>query len=254
MGNVDESTLSRLPYERIADSGFKQFVADGYVMLESIFGVDEIDSVGNRLAFALEAEDRPSTLRSRGQTYGSRNLLETFPEVRALLKKALLREFAVAVLGPNAGIVRALYFDKPPNRSWSLPWHRDRTIAVKRNDLPSEHFQKPTTKAEVPHVEAPAWLLNNMLTLRIHLDAMTVENGPLCVIPASHHEDDVGERRPIQLHAHAGDVLAMRPLLSHSSAMPTPGTTSHRRVAHIELAGTAELPDRYEWYSFLPLV
>ncbi|MEO8165595.1 MAG: phytanoyl-CoA dioxygenase family protein [Betaproteobacteria bacterium] len=225
----------------------------GYAMLDGIFDVDEMGSFADRLSTALHAGSESSILRSRGRTYGSRNLLETFPEAADLLRRPSLKEFTTAVLGQDAGIVRVLYFDKPPDRSWSLPWHKDRTIAVKRNDLPSEHFRKPTVKAGVPHVEAPASLLDKMLTLRIHLDAMNGSNGPLCIIPGSHRDDNQEQHPPVELHANIGDVLAMRPLLSHSSIMSRPGISSHRRVIHIEISQHVELADGYEWHSFVPL-
>lgn len=230
-----------------------RLIEQGYAMLEGIFDIAEMDSLADRLSVTLQARDVPSILRSHGQAYGSRNLLEVFPEVSALLSRAALRGFIAANLGPDAGIVRVLYFDKPPNRSWSLPWHKDRTIAVKRNDLPGERFRKPTFKAGVPHVEAPTSLMENMLSLRIHLDAMGEANGPLYGIPASHRGDDHGQQPPVELHAKIGDVLAMRPLLTHSSGMSRPGTTLHRRVIHFEVASNAELPDGYEWYSFVRL-
>ncbi len=230
-----------------------QLSRDGFTMLEAIFDEDEALSIANRLSAVLEDESESSVLRSRGHAYGSRNLLEMFPEVGLLFNCSRLRQFAAAVLGTHAGVVRALYFDKPPGHSWSLPWHRDKTIAVKQNDLSSQCFQKPTRKAGVPHVEAPAWLLDRMLTLRIHLDPMHAENGPLCVIPGSHLEDHRGQADPLELHANPGDVLAMRPLLSHASGMSRPGTRAHRRIIHIELAEDVVLPDGYEWYSFVPL-
>ena len=108
-------------------------------------------------------------------------------------------------------------------------------------------------KADVPHVEAPSWVLNRMLTLRIHLDDMTAKNGPLCVIPGSHLESNAEHADSVELHAQVGDVLAMRPLLSHSSRMPQKDVDAHRRVIHIELAENVVLPDGYEWYSFIPL-
>lgn len=226
----------------------------GFAMLEGVFAIPEIETLGIRLDTAFLVEDEPSTLRSRGRTYGSRNLLQTFPDVIELLNTPRLQSFTARVLGAGAGIVRVLYFDKPPDRSWSLPWHKDRTIAVRRNDLPSRHFYKPTVKAGVPHVEAPPWLLQNMLTLRVHLDAMTEENGPLHVIPGSHLDEEVqSPELPLELHANAGDVLAMRPLLSHSSTVSKPGTSMHRRVIHIEFAADEDLPDGYEWHSFIRL-
>jgi hypothetical protein len=225
----------------------------GFVLLDSVFSLPEMKVLTGKLSAALDSGSSESILRSRGKTYGSRNLLESFPDLLGLMTGPALRNFLGIVLGHEAGIVRALFFDKPPDRSWSLPWHKDRTIAVKRNDLASKLFHKPTLKAGVPHVEAPTSLLEKMLTLRIHLDAMTGTNGPLCVIPGSHREPPQECLQPEELHADAGDVLAMRPLISHSSTISRPGSTSHRRVIHIELAAQAELADGYEWYSFIPI-
>jgi hypothetical protein len=228
------------------------FQQNGFLIVTDVFDLQEIESLAIRLSSALEQDD-PVVLRSRGRTYGSRNLLRIFPEVIELVRRRVLREFSTAILGAGAGIVRALYFDKPPDRSWSLPWHKDRTIAVQRNDLPSRQFQKPTFKAGIAHVEAPNALLENMLTLRVHLDAMSGSNGPLSVIPGSHHENAHQCQSPVELHAKVGDVLAMRPLLSHSSAMSSPDNTFHRRVIHIELAGSSELEDGYRWHSSIPV-
>jgi len=237
------SHASFQPLERLTQHGF--------VMLQSVFSVGRIDSLAQRLNATLQEQNDASILRSRGRVYGARDLLRTFPQVVALVSDPSLTKFSAAVLGEDAGIVRALFFDKPPDRSWSLPWHKDRTIAVKRNDLPSEHFHKPTVKAGVPHVEAPRSLLEKMLTIRIHLDAMTETNGPLYVVPGSHLGEDTDHQLPLELHAEVGGVLAMRPLLTHSSTMSKPGTSAHRRVIHIELAANRELTDGYEWNSFV---
>jgi hypothetical protein len=227
----------------------ERFVCDGYTLLPGVIDAAEIAALGGRLAAALEL-DQPSVLRSRGRTYGSRDLARLLPEVCEIPRRGVLWEFVAAVLGPHAGLVRALYFDKPPDRSWSLPWHKDRTIAVRDNTLPSTLFRRPTTKAGIPHVEAPESLLERMLTLRVHLDPMTADNGPLSVIPGSHRSTDEASAPPVELHAAAGDVLAMRPLVSHSSSLPRPGTTLHRRVIHLELAPSPDLPDGYQWQAF----
>jgi ectoine hydroxylase-related dioxygenase (phytanoyl-CoA dioxygenase family) len=93
-----------------------------------------------------------------------------------------------------------------------------------------------------------------MLTLRIHLDDVTEENGALQVLPGSHQDGAVSSpRSPAAIFAKSGDVLAMRPLLSHCSGVSSPGTNRHRRVIHLEFAASRELPDGYQWYEFLPL-
>src|SRR5262249_42201845 len=137
---------------------------------------------------------------------------------------------------------------------WSLPWHQDRTIAVQDNSLPSDHFRNPTTKGGIPHVEASEHLLRQMLTLRIHLDDVTNENGPLQVLPGTHVLDaESPTHAPVTIFAQAGDVLAMRPLLSHSSGISTAETSRHRRVIHLEFADTFNLSDGYRWHDFVPV-
>lgn len=253
MDNTSPRTPRSLPTKIALSDSINELAESGYVLCRAVFGRHETEGLAERLSAALDHRNEESVLRSRGRLYGSRNLIEVFPEVCTIPRHPILQEFVTIVLGATAGLVRALYFDKPPARSWSLPWHRDRTIAVKRNDVLTDRFRKPTIKSGIPHVEAPESLLASMLTLRVHLDAMTAENGPLFVIPGSHIVEHESTRQPIELNADAGDVLAMRPLLSHSSEGSREGTTMHRRVIHLEFAPHAELPDGFEWHSFTPI-
>ena len=108
----------------------------------------------------------------------------------------------------------------------------------------------------MPHVEAPLSVLENMLTLRIHLDPATPENGPLEVLSGSHRAGKslVMEGQPeTSILASAGDVLAMRPLLAHCSGKSHPGTALHRRILHLEFAASRELRDGFAWHDFWPL-
>src|SRR6185295_1284359 len=107
------------------------------------------------------------------------NLVQLWPGVAHAWMQPPLPTMLAETLGPEFGLVRVLYFDKPPEQTWALPWHKDLTIAVKDNRLPSALFSKPTRKAGVPHVVAPRSVLEAMLTARIHLDDVTEENGPL---------------------------------------------------------------------------
>ena len=91
-----------------------------------------------------------------------------------------------------------------------------------------------------------------MLTARLHLDEVTPENGPIRVLPGSHRvgkEPGAGEAA-VSIICDRGDVLLMRPLLSHASGHSR-ATDRHRRILHLEFSAVRDLPDRYEWHTFI---
>jgi hypothetical protein len=103
-------------------------------------------------------------------------------------------------------------------------------------------------KAGVLYAHAPAWALSRVIALRVHIDSSDPSNGPLRVIPGSHElgiltDDQLGElaksRPSHECLVPAGGVLAMRPLLVHSSSKST--SLSPRRVVHIEYADAESL-------------
>src|SRR6266851_2532789 len=116
---------------------------DGYVMLRGVFTPEQVGVMQDALAHALD-QDEPAIKGSDGAVYAARNILALWPAVTAIWKTAPLEAVLRAVLGGALGLVRVLYFDKPPGQSWALPWHKDLTIAVQDNTLPSEKFRKPT--------------------------------------------------------------------------------------------------------------
>jgi ribosomal protein L13 len=82
-----------------------------------------------------------------------------------------------------------------------------------------------SVKDGVPHVQAPGHLLEQMLTIRLHLDDCDETNGALRVLPGSHRLGRLAAERIQQLREHhpdhvchlsAGDALLMRPLLLHA--------------------------------------
>jgi hypothetical protein len=234
-----------------------QLAEDGFVILPGVLTADDVRNVlaawdevvrGNR--------GNPAILTDAdGSVSGARNLIRMWPDVVNLARRPGLLGPLRRLLGARAGVVRGLFFDKPPGRGWALPWHKDYNVAVLKHGRRGR-FTKPTRKAGVPHVEAPADLLGKMVTVRIHLDDMTDENGPLRVIPGSHHfyrTDDEQSRSPLVIRCQAGDVLLMRPLLTHASGHCDPATTRHRRIVHLECAPSPVLSDGYEWHDFVKL-
>ena len=230
---------------------------DGYVVLANILTTEEI---ARTIAAWDDVRQRhqgdPAILASEsGSVSGARDLLRLWPGVIELARLPTLRQPLLTILGAGGGLVRGLYFDKPPGSGWALPWHKDYNIAVREHG-PMGRMTKPTIKAGVPHVEALPELLEQMVTARIHLDDMTPANGPLRVIPGSHRShrtDHDPARSPIEIHCHAGDVLLMRPLLTHASSHPSRVTDCHRRIVHLECAPRVELPDNYQWHDFILL-
>jgi hypothetical protein len=250
---VDRAEIRSMEYTYRSSNIDSLLNRDGYALVRGVLNSDSVARAADDCAAALmSGEAADSVLTSRpGRAYGARNLLRLWPGAVDLLRQSPLAAVLKDILGEAAGVVRGLYFDKPPGESWSLPWHRDMTIAVKSHG-PLGRFNKPTTKAGVPHLEAPVDLLATMLTARIHLDAMTAENGPLQVVPGSHRLD--AAPRPVEtIHCAAGDVLLMRPLVSHASIVSAEGCTEHRRIVHLEMSPTKELSDGYEWHDWVAL-
>jgi hypothetical protein len=232
----------------------EQLESDGFAFLRGVLSPEAVAAVLAEWAEVTRAHAGDDALLTGegGPAYGARNLLELWPRVAELAREPAVRDALRGVLGESAGVVRVLYFDKPPGHSWALPWHKDYSLAVVSHDR-SNLFTKPTVKAGVPHVVAPKEVLDRMLTLRVHLDAMTPENGPLRAVPGSHrdyHQKDDPPQQPVTLHCAAGDVLLMRPLVTHASGHSAPGAKRHRRVLHLECAADTALPDGYRWRWF----
>jgi hypothetical protein len=173
--------------------------------------------------------------------------------LRAIMEaKGTVGGLAEGVLGPGCRPVRAILFDKNAATNWSLDWHQDRTIAVKRR-VDVDGFGPWTVKAGMPHVAPPFGLLAGMVTLRVHLDPVTQANAPLLMAPGSHLLGKVAEediyavvRRcgTLACLAERGDVwLYATPILhaSHAARRPT-----RRRVLQVDYAAV-DLPGGLEW-------
>ena len=110
---------------------------------------------------AVEAGGSVLARRGRGGAFGRRNVLDA-PEVAAVAAHPAVRAVVEAVLGPDARPVRGLLFDKTPAANWTVPWHQDRSVAVReRIDAPG--FGPWSVKAGVTHVQPPVSVLAGML-------------------------------------------------------------------------------------------
>lgn len=240
----------------MSDSNIQeQIERDGYHLLKGAFSAAECDAILATWQAKCLGDAHGIMRNARGEVVGARNLLTLWPEIASLTHQPGLMRSIRGILGQEIGLVRALYFDKPPGDSWALPWHKDMAIAVRDNRSSSSHFTHPTQKYGVAHVEAPEWLLAQMLTARIHLDEVNEENGPLRVAPGSHRggKQNSACADPVHVLSGKGDVLLIRPLVSHASGHCKSDATGHRRILHLEFSPITELPDGYCWNWFIRL-
>ena len=200
-----------------------------------------------------ESISKPVTaLASLDARHGLRNLLRNCPAVAALAEE--LKTIVAPVLGGRAFPVRALFFDKIPGANWQVGWHQDLSTAVaERVEVPG--FTGWSVKQGVPHVQPPVSVLENLLTLRVHLDDCDEDNGPLRVLRGSHRHGRLngGQIERWQQTGEAvtclvprGGILLMRPLLLHSSSPAK--NPRHRRVIHFEYA-SHPLPGGLRWFE-----
>jgi len=159
---------------------------------------------------------------------------------------------ASALLGMPARPVRAVLFDKTAEANWAVAWHQDRTIAVAER-VEAEGFGPWSRKDGALHVMPPVAVLEQMATVRIHLDPCGPENAPLRVALASHRRGLVpaaeaaraaGEHQELICLAEAGDVWAYStPILHASDRSRSP---SRRRALQVDYAAF-ELPGGLRW-------
>ncbi len=184
--------------------------------------------------------------------YAMRNLARSVPAVKDLAQSAAIRALVEPILGPKPFAVRSLFFDKTAEANWKVAWHQDLTITVKEK-ITVPGFTAWSVKEGVLHVQPPASILAQMLTVRLHLDDCGADNGPLQVMPGSHKAGRLNAKeiadwrdrcRAVACTVPRGGALLMRPLLLHASSPAA--EPSHRRVVHLEFAAES-LPAGLQW-------
>jgi len=203
----------------------------------------------------IDAAEREELISTLGPISGAgRRGLLSQPAIARLARSSKLLDLIRPHLPSDPFPVRAIYFDKTPDTNWLVPWHQDLTLALStKTETPG--FGPWSIKDGVPHAQPPIKLLEQMITIRIHLDKADASNGALRVLPGSHRlgrlsAEDIQSLRSRNTEftcvASAGDALLMRPLLLHASSRST--SESHRRILHIEFAAFT-LPPTLDWYE-----
>lgn len=227
--------------------------ADGFSIIDNIYTVNEVQSILSAISNTDTSKD---TFRKSNDLFAIRQFLKEVPEAFGLIFTQRLRSIIKEILGENFFVVKSIYFDKPETSNWYVPYHQDLTISVdKKAEL--DNYGPWTTRQNQFAVQPPIDILENIVTIRIHLDDTDENNGALRVIPGSHLKKvyrpetiDWNLEAETSCRVNMGGLMLMKPLTLHSSSRTT--NNQKRRVVHIEFSDRA-LPEGIKWAEKMDL-
>ncbi|WP_431263369.1 phytanoyl-CoA dioxygenase family protein [Roseateles chitinivorans] len=214
------------------------FEAGGFALIESVVDPGELKALA------------PVMLRE-GAVGGSRCLLDR-PEIAALATTLQAHRVLRSLIPEDHVAVQCTYFEKSSDRNWLVALHQDLSIPVARR-VEAPVLRGWSDKEGTVFVQPPPEVLEQLIAVRLHVDACGAEDGPLRLVPGSHRlgvlspeaaaavRADRGESTCL---AAAGDALVMRPLTLHASSKSV--GTSRRRVLHF-VFGPPRLPFGLAW-------
>ncbi len=225
----------------------QQLRDSGFTSIENVYSPEEVAQLITAIGHADIGKE---TFRKADDLFAIRQFLKEVPDAVQLVFNENLKTTIRQLFGDNYFVVKSIYFDKPGSSNWYVSYHQDLTISVDKK-VELEGFGPWTKKQSQYAVQPPIEFLQNIFTVRIHLDDTDENNGALKVIPKSHLK---GVFRPEAINwteeteaacsVGSGGAMIMKPLLLHSSSR----TTNHkkRRVIHIEFS-SMELPSQINW-------
>lgn len=221
---------------------------NGFTTISNIYTISEVNSLIETIENATQ---NSPNFRQSNDLFAIRNLLSEIPELQNILWNDNLKSVIKDLFGEKYFNVKAIYFDKPPQSNWIVAWHQDLTISVS-DKIEREGFVNWSIKQGLPKVQPPREILENIYTIRIHLDDCDETNGALRVIPKSHQKGVIPMKNfqledypePVTCAVSKGGVMLMKPLILHASNKST--SERNRRVIHLEFSDI-DLPDGMDW-------
>ena len=201
---------------------------EGFAISENLFTLNEIDEVLKVIQSSKEVQKH----------FAIRQFFEKVPASKQLIFNQKFITFFKENIDGNYFLVKAIYFDKPPDANWIVPWHQDLTIVTnKRMEIAG--YSKWRLKNGKQYVQPTDDILENIVTIRIHLDDCNASNGALKVISGSHKNGinqklDFNKEKSVICEVKCGGVLLMKPLTYHASKRTE--NNKNRRVIHLEFA------------------
>lgn len=218
--------------------------SEGFYISKQLYQPSEVKSI---IRVINSTNVNSESIKQTESLYSIRNVLNNIP---SLEKELFNQNFKDLVLSFGAGyqIIKSIYFDKPPLSNWFVPNHQDLTLNVADK---AEHngFVNWVKKEDFYSVQPPIEFLENIITVRVHLDDTDENNGALIVSPMSHrngivrlenHQSSNGTICKVN----KGAAMLMKPLLFHKSLKTI--NDKRRRVIHLELSNK-KLPLGMNW-------
>ncbi len=228
----------------------KEFSEQGFHVVNDVYNKNEINTISN---FINNLETTNPIFRKTDDLFAIRQFIKEFPEIKKLLFNERLKEVIKNIGGEDYFIVKSIYFDKPEKSNWFVSYHQDLTISVDKK-IEDENFSNWTNKHNQFAVQPPKEILENIVTVRIHLDDTNEDNGALKVLKKSHLKsicriDSIEFENEIEVFCNvkSGGIMLMKPLLFHASNKTT--NDKNRRVIHIEFSNKL-LPKKLQWSEF----
>lgn len=232
---------------KTSDQLKQDLTLNGFTNIDRIYSENEIEQI----ILQIEKGDHSQeTFRKSADLFAIRQFLKAVPDVQHLVFNDRLKEVVSQYFGEDYFVVKSIYFDKPAASNWYVAYHQDLTISVDQK-VELENFGPWTTKQNQFAVQPPIDILENIFTIRIHLDETDENNGALKVIPQSHQKKiyrpetiDWTVETETTCCVSKGGIMIMKPLLLHSSGRTT--NDRKRRVIHLEFSNR-ELPVPLNW-------
>ena len=220
-----------MPTYKLSHDQIDSFRTDGYVVVPSFFSAEDLQGVEEAIQELTEKalaapEEMDQILELEPEEVGGervpRRIFNPFDQhlgFEALGRNSRMLDAIESLIGENINLQHSKLNMKPARVGSSVEWHQD--------------------LAYFPHTN------DDLVTTLIYLDAATVENGCLQVLPRHHHHffdhtdaegnfagmitDDLSGNRfgcPVPLEAPAGSVIFMHCVTPHSSL---PNRSPHPR-------------------------
>ncbi len=223
---------------------------NGYSIVTDLYSDNEINSM--IVCIENAKQDANSFLKTK-DLFAIRQLINHVPELRNVLFNKKLTQLISDLSESEYFLTKAIYFDKPSDSNWFVGYHQDLSISVdKKAEL--KNYLNWTFKKGQYGVQPPIDILQDTVTIRVHLDKTDKNNGALKVIPKSHlkgivraNSKDWNIENEYICKVEKGGAMLMKPLTLHASDRTTNG--KKRRVIHLEF-NKHTLAEPLKWLEY----